>query len=144
MSMLQKIIIFHCNFIYSIFSSIVILFIRFFFIILVASDLCNFDCLNGGRCGQYGFCECAQGFLGPRCEKCKFYMLQLSISPEWLKRRNSNAKQKNHRKKIFKKFRWIFFLPCIKWKLYTISHCSKIGVFDILRDIDLLFKCSKL
>lgn len=37
----------------------------------MASDLCNFDCLNGGRCGQYGFCECAQGFLGPRCEKCK-------------------------------------------------------------------------
>nr|XP_011418865.1 wnt inhibitory factor 1 isoform X2 [Crassostrea gigas] len=36
---------------------------------IVASDLCNFDCLNGGRCGQYGFCECAQGFLGPRCEK---------------------------------------------------------------------------
>ncbi|XP_033746635.1 wnt inhibitory factor 1-like isoform X1 [Pecten maximus] len=35
----------------------------------VSSQLCPFECLNGGRCSQFGHCECAQGYHGLKCER---------------------------------------------------------------------------
>ncbi|OWF39316.1 protein shifted-like isoform X2 [Mizuhopecten yessoensis] len=35
----------------------------------VSSQLCPFECINGGRCSQFGHCECAQGYHGLKCER---------------------------------------------------------------------------
>ncbi|XP_064606949.1 wnt inhibitory factor 1-like isoform X2 [Liolophura sinensis] len=39
----------------------------------VTTSLCRHECQNGGRCNQFGDCECKQGFNGKSCETAMCY-----------------------------------------------------------------------